>query len=162
MTTNSVLFPFFSWRSDGAWSFWPLYGVNYQRESDHRYALWPFVTWASYREDRDTADAGSSWMVWPLFSQVTRERECQTSLIPPFFSFASSYSRRLGEDGFPVASSVRIRCPWPFVEYERTPARRRTSVWPFYERVVDLDYSNGGTSSSVTRFGWKLVELYDD
>ena len=35
-------------------------------------------------------------------------------------------------------------------------------MWPFYERVVDLDYSNGGASSSVMRFGWKLVELYDD
>ena len=60
LTSNSVLFPFVSWRSDGAWSVWPLYGVNYQRESDHRYVLWPFVTWASYRADRDTAGAGSS------------------------------------------------------------------------------------------------------
>ena len=162
METNSVLFPFFSWRSDGAWSFWPVYGVNYQRESDHRYVLWLLVTWASYREDRDTAGAGHSWMVWPLFSQVSRERESQTSLIPPFFSVASAYSRRRGEDGLPVASSVRIRCPWPFVEYERTPARRRVSVWPLYERVVDLDYSTGAASGSVTRFGWKLVELYDD
>ena len=63
LTTNTVLFPFFSWRDDGAWSFWPLYGINHQRESDHQYALWPIVTWASYREDRDTAGEGSSWMV---------------------------------------------------------------------------------------------------
>lgn len=162
LTSNAVLFPFVSWRSDGAWSMWPLYGVNYQRESDHRYALWPLVTWASYREDRDTAGEGYSWMVWPLYSHVARARETQTSFLPPFFSAASTASRRLNEDGTPVATSVRVRCPWPLVEYERTPARRRVSVWPFYERSVDLDYATGAETSHVTRFGWKLVELYDD
>ena len=70
LVTRSVLFPFFSWRDDGAWSVWPFYGVNYQRESDHRYVLWPFATWASYREDRDTAGAGSSWMLWPLVGRI--------------------------------------------------------------------------------------------
>ena len=34
LTTNTVLFPFFSWRDDGAWSFWPFYGINHQRESE--------------------------------------------------------------------------------------------------------------------------------
>ena len=165
LTSNSVLFPFVSWRSDGAWSLWPIYGVNYQRESDHRYALWPIVTWASYREDRDTAGAGSSWMVWPLYGQVRRERERQDLFLPPFFSVASVWSRRKHAPGEPASSgpdSLRIRAPWPFFEYERTPSRRRVSLWPLYERVVNLDYSGGGESGSVTRFGWKLVELYDD
>ena len=47
LTTNTVLFPFFSWRDDGAWSFWPFYGINHQRESDHQYALRRRVTWAN-------------------------------------------------------------------------------------------------------------------
>ena len=59
------------------WSFWPLYGINHQRESDHQYALWPIVTWANYREDRDTAGEGYSWMVWPLYGQIRRARERQ-------------------------------------------------------------------------------------
>lgn len=164
MTSNAVLFPFFSWRSDGAWSIWPFYGVNYQRESDHRYALWPFVTWATYREDRDTAGEGSSWMVWPLYGQIRRSRERQDMFIPPFFSVAASWSRRKADDGIANSGpdSIRVRCPWPFVEYESTPLRRRISIWPIYERVANLSYKDGSETARVTRFGWKLVEIYDD
>ena len=151
LTSNSVLFPFFSWRSDGAWSFWPVYGVNYQRESDHRYVLWPIVTWASYREDRDTAGEGYSWMFWPLYGQVRRARESQDLFLPPFFSYSET-----------AQGAWRLRCPWPFVDIERTRTRSRTSVWPFYERSVNLDFMKGEESSRVTRFGWKLVEIYDD
>lgn len=164
LETNTILFPFFSWRSDGAWSFWPVYGVNYQRESDHRYALWPLVTWASYRDDRDTAGEGCSWMAWPLYGRVRRRYESQDMFIPPFFSFGSSWTKRAGDGGAPSGEpdSVRVRCPWPFFEYERTPARRRISVWPFYERDVNFDYLRGEETARVTRFGWKLVEIYDD
>ncbi len=160
LTTNTVLFPFFSWRDDGAWSFWPLYGVNHQRESDHRYALWPIVTWADYRKDRDTAGEGSSWMVWPLYGQVRRERERQDLFLPPFFSYAEV--RKANWQGEP---GVRLRCPWPIFELESTSVRERLSVFPLYERVRLATYAKGdgdGVSSSVTRFGWKLVELYDD
>ncbi len=150
LDTHSVLFPFFSWRSDGAWSFWPVYGLNKQRESDHRYFLWPVVTWAGYREDRDTAGEGWSWMVWPIYGQVRRARESQDMLIPPFFSVART------------KQSLRVRAPWPIFEYVRTPVRRRISVWPLYERNVQLDYRKAEPESTVTRFGWKLVELYDD
>ncbi len=161
LTTNTVLFPFFSWRDDGAWSIWPVYGVNHQRESDHRYALWPVVTWASYREDRDTAGAGSSWMVWPLYGRVRREREDQDLFLPPFFSwietrsrFSSSARRSTGEK--------RLRCPWPIVEWESNTKRERLSIWPFYEHVNWRTYREGGDAGAVTRIGWKLVELYDD
>ena len=166
MTSNSVLFPFFSWRSDGAWSFWPVYGVNYQRESDHRYVLWPLVTWASYREDRDTAGEGYSWMFWPLYGRVRRAYESQDSFLPPFFSFATSRNRReIHDDGIVDSGpdSYRLRCPWPFFEWEIVRGvRERLSIWPFYERDVHFDYRTGGESSHVTRFGWKLVEIYDD
>ncbi len=151
LVTNAVLFPFISWRSDGSWGLWPIYGVNHARESDHRYALWPFVTWASYREDRDTAGAGSSWMVWPVCGRVERERETQTLVAPPFFSYAETAS-----------GDWKLRSPWPFIEVERTAARRRTSVWPLWESVENLSWKDGSTVSSVTRFGWKLVEIYDD
>lgn len=152
LETNTILFPFFSWRSDGAWSVWPFYGVNYQRESDHRYILWPLATWASYREDRDTAGEGYSWMFWPLYGQVRRAREEQDLFIPPFFSYART------------AQSRRIRAPWPLFEYERTPLRSRISFWPFWERNISYDISKGQDKEigRVNRFGWKLVEVYDD
>ncbi len=164
LTTNSVLFPFFSWRSDGAWSVWPFYGLNRQRESDHRYALWPLVTWASYREDRDTAGAGRSWMMFPLCARVDRARESQRSFLPPFFSFAYTFGKRTADLGWSGPESVRVRCPWPFFECESSPSRERLSVWPFYERTIDYSYRarERRETARVTRFGWKLVELYDD
>ena len=165
LETNSILFPFLSWRSDGSWSLWPIYGVNRQRESVHRYVLWPFVTWAHYESDRDTAGEGYSWTLFPLWSRVRRQFEQQDSFLPPFFSVASSQSRRSSQDGeveHDSADSFRLRCPWPFFEYESSPRRWRLGIWPLYERVVDYDYKSGSESSRVTRYGWKLVELYDD
>ena len=121
MTTNAVLWPFFHWRDDGSFGIWPLYEVNHKRESDHRTVLWPIVTWAKYREDRDTAGAGYSWMVWPLFGMVDREREQQWLALPPLISHA------------------------------KTPDCERTFIFPFYEH-----------HNTTYRFGWKLVELYED
>ena len=161
LTTNTVLFPFFSWRDDGAWSAWPLYGLNRQRESDHRYVLWPIVTWASYREDRDTSGEGCSWMVWPLCGQVRRQRESQDLFLPPFFSWTETFSRPW-RDMTNSAPEMRLRCPWPIFEWESNARRERLSIWPLYERVDWRTYSKGDGAGSVTRFGWKLIELYDD
>lgn len=150
LTSRAVLFPFFSWRDDGAWGTWPFYGVNYQRESEHRYALWPIVTWADYQEDRDTGGAGYSWMVWPLWGSVERTRERQTLFLPPFFSWAEA------------GSGWRLRCPYPLVEFESTPSRRRQSLFPFYEHVETLKYRDGASDGDIYRFGWRLVEIYPD
>ena len=97
LETETVCFPFLSWRTDGSWSVWPFYGCNHQRESDHRYALWPLVTWASYREDRDTAGEGYSWTVLPLYGRVRRVRERQTLVLPPFFTFAHAFNNGHGQ-----------------------------------------------------------------
>ena len=148
MTSNVVLFPFFHWRDDGSWGVWPLCGVGHQRESDHYYALWPIATWASYRADRDTGGAGYSWMFWPLWASIERERESQWMFVPPFFGYAKT----------PFGS--RIRAPWPFFELERTTAKRRISVFPLFEDVRLNRYSDGSSERGATRFGWKLVELY--
>ncbi len=156
LTTHAVLWPFFHWRDDGSFGVWPLYVSNHQRESFHQTALWPLVTWARYEEDRDTAGAGSSWMLWPLYGQVRRRRESQHLVLPPLFSYARTLSTRGEEEG------VRVRAPWPLFEYERTPRRTRLSVFPFYERLDHHTYEAESSTSSITRFGWKLVELYPD
>lgn len=150
MTTDAFLFPFFHVRSDGSWGVWPLCGLGKQRESEHRYICWPFFTWANYRQDRDTAGEGVSSMIWPICASVSRERELQVLVVPPFFSYART------------DSTTRWRMPWPLVEVERGARRNRISVFPFYEKVDDFDYADKRRVNGVTRFGWRLVELYDD
>ncbi len=160
--TSNVLFPFISWSSDGSWGVWPFYGIKYHRESEHRYAFWPFSTSALYQSDRDTSGAGYSWMVWPFYGEVVREREKQVMMFPPFFSFAET-SSSLFRGGKPSRhTSIRVRSPWPFFEYEDSLSRKRISIFPFYESVKNYSYKEGATEKSVKRFGWRLVELYDD
>ena len=161
MRSHSVLFPFFHWRDDGSWGFWPVYGVGHQRESDHRYFLWPLFTWADYREDRDTSGAGFSWMFWPLVGHVEREREDQWLVIPPLFSLAVV---RYPEFSTPEEDirGMLLKCPWPIFEWENSANRERISVLPLYERIRWRSMKDGEFSGSVTRFGWRLVEIYDD
>ena len=150
LTTNSVLWPFIHWRDDGSWGFWPFYVCNHQRESFHQTALWPIVTWAEYERDRDTAGEGYSWMVWPLWAEVRRERERQTMFLPPLFSYAET------------PHGYRWRMPWPLVEIEHNTDRDRITIFPFYEKNTIKGYADGEIRGSVTRFGYKLVELYPD
>lgn len=160
METNAVLFPFIHWRDDGSWGFWPLYVCNQHRESYHRSMLWPIFSWAYYAPDRDTAGAGSSWMVWPLAGGVTREREEQWLFLPPLFSYVETFPR-LASRQVNSAPDIRVRAPWPIVEYESTARRERLSIFPLYESVELKTYSQG-VSSRVKRFGYRLVEIYDD
>ena len=150
MTTNAVLFPFFHWRDDGSWGFWPVCGTSHNRADDHSYALWPLFNWKTSFADRDTAGAGTSWMFWPLCAHVDRERESQWMVLPPFFSHAEA------PDGW------QGRYPLPLVEVERRASRSRTSVFPFYEHIVNYRYYDHAETGRITRFGWRLVELLPD
>ena len=161
MTSNAVLFPFVTWRDDGSWGFWPFAGVGHQRESDHRYCLWPLATWADYRADRDTGGAGSSWMFWPVCGGVSREREDQWLFLPPLFSWTETRSKPWAEQGN-SAPEIRLRCPWPIFEWEASSRRDRLSVFPLYETTTLKSYSDATPDLTTRRFGWKLVELYPD
>lgn len=149
--SHAVCWPFITWRDaprEGL-GIWPFYGYGTQRESEHSYVLWPFVTWASYRADRDTSGAGSSWMFWPFYGQVRRERESQTMLIPPFFSYTQT------------DSATRTRFLWPFVEVLRSSIRDRTSIWPLFESVESYAYTDKKKErpeEKTWRLGWQLVE----
>ena len=161
MTTNSVLFPFFHWRDDGSWGFWPLYGNSHNRADDHWYALWPLWNWKTSFPDRDTGGEGTSWMFWPLCGRVDREREQQWLFLPPFFSYAETSPKFLSERGN-SAPNMRLRCPLPLVEVERSSDRDRTSIFPFWEHIVNRGYRDGAKIDEITRFGWRLVELLPD
>ncbi len=150
LTTNAVLFPFFHWRDDGSWGCWPICGFSHNRADDHGYALWPLINWKTSFEDRDTGGAGVSWMFWPLYGRVDREREYQQLVLPPLFSYVET------------PSGWRGRYPWPLVEIERFRNRHRTSFFPFYEQVIDYRYYDGKETARATRFGWRLVELLPD
>lgn len=150
MTSNAVLFPFFHWRDDGSWGFWPIYGISQNRADDHRYLLWPLLNWKTYYADRDTGGKGVAWMLWPLFASVDREREQQWQVLPPLISRAET------PDGW------QVRFPWPLVEIERFRKRSRTSIFPFYEHIENFRYLDGEKTSEITRFGWRLVELLPD
>ena len=161
MRSRSVLFTFFHWRDDGSWGFWPVCGVGHQRESDHRYFLWPIFTWADYRADRVTAGAGYSWMFWPLVGHVEREREDQWLVIPPLFSLAVVSYPEFSTPEEEIRGRL-LRCPWPIFEWENSANRERISILPLYERIRWRSMNDGEFSGSVTRFGWRLVEIYDD
>ncbi len=163
--SHAVLWPIVSWKDEPrpAFGLWPLFGWSRRRESNHAYALWPIATWARYDEDRDTAGAGASFMVWPLFGGVRRARETQDLLLPPFFSFAQTDGGRgsvapSGGGGPRRNRTSRLRCPWPFVDWERGPSRDRLSIWPFWESVDGYAFGTGAHEESTWRVGWKLVE----
>ena len=147
--SHAVLWPLVSWKESprNSIGIWPFWGHATRRESEHSYVLWPIATWASYGEDRDTGGAGDSWMFWPFYGRIRRERERQDLYLPPFFSWAET------------PQGWRLRVPWPLVDLERMPARNRTSVWPFVERVQGFSfYERERVEEDSWRFGWKLVE----
>jgi hypothetical protein len=89
-------------------------------------------------------------MFWPLCGRVDREREQQWLFLPPFFSYAET------------PGGWRGRYPLPLVEIERRSERDRTSVFPFWEHIVNRSYRDGAKIDEITRFGWRLVELLPD
>lgn len=147
MTSNAILWPLFHWRDDGSWGLWPLYVTGHNRTDDHTTVLWPLWNWKTCYPDRDTAGAGRAWMFWPLCGGVKREREEQWLFLPPLFSHVET------------ASGWRGRYPIPLVEIERFTNRSRTSVFPFYEKIVNLAYKDGAETGVIYRFGWRLVEI---
>ena len=150
LTSDVVLFPFVHWRSDGSWGFWPFYGLSHNRADDSQYVLWPIFTWQTCFADRDTAGAGSAWMCWPFCGRVDRVRESQWMVLPPFFSQVET------------PQGWRGRYPWPLVEIERLRTRDRTSVFPFYESIVNRAYLDGAETTRIQRYGWRLVENLPD
>lgn len=145
---GAILWPFLTWKENGTGTVgvWPIFSHARLRESDHWYALWPLATWAHYDEDRDTAGAGHSWMLWPLYGTVSRAREEQHLVLPPFFSHTHT------------PHVTRWRLPWPFVDVEHGSKRDRISVWPLYEQVEGFSFVGQAPEERTYRILWKLVE----
>jgi len=116
----------------------PVYGRTEKRDSDHLYAFWPFWTSEVYRDERNP---GSSWMLFPLYGRVDREKEQQRLVVPPFFSHAKT------------DAAERWRLPWPFIETATAPTSRKRSYWPVYGDVEREDERRWCAA-------WPLVEHF--
>ncbi len=90
---HHVLWPFFSWASDGkghrSLRIWPLYARSEQRGKWwNGYVLWPFVTYGRRAASKNKA-AADYWMLWPLFGRA-RSLDGQGGSIQvlwPFFRY---------------------------------------------------------------------------
>jgi len=117
--TTSILWPIYSkTRGDKVERFriFPLYGrTQLKGEYDKRFLLWPFWTAADYFNEKNE---GSSWILFPIYGQVRKEKERTTWVIPPFFRFTA------GEQQITY-------CPWPFFQRARGKVNR-FALWPFF------------------------------
>ncbi|MDD4622712.1 MAG: hypothetical protein PHG71_05690 [Kiritimatiellae bacterium] len=117
----------------------PIYGeTNKRGVEEHCYTFWPFWTSAVY----NGRNPGSSWMLFPLYGRVRREKERQTLILPPFFSRAET------------DAAVRWRTPWPFIESLTAPDVQKRSFWPFYGSV-DRDDERRWYAA------WPLIEHFN-
>ena len=102
----------------------PISGTTRREGECHSYRFWPFWTSAVYENGRNSGD---SWMLFPLYGAVDREKEQQWLFLPPFFSHAKT------------DSADRWRMPWPFYETEKRATLKKRSYWPFYGDIGSED-----------------------
>ncbi|MDR2850140.1 MAG: hypothetical protein LBW77_06335 [Verrucomicrobiota bacterium] len=115
---------------------------NNKYQVDRLYAFWPFWTSAVYRGERNP---GSSFIFFPFYGEVNREKETQRLVLPPLFSHAQT------------DSAERWRLPWPFYETQTTretattKASRKRSYWPVYG-----DFTGGDETRWYA--AWPLID----
>lgn len=100
--------------------FFPFYGVMH-RESEwsRRFALWPI--WTDVRYGEAESDSGGAWMLFPVMGRIKTDQQRGWYVLPPLVSDV----QRL--DG----SYRRRHLPWPFVQLQDGPVRRRV-YWPIW------------------------------
>lgn len=118
--TRDFLWPVFSRTSGkGIYRFrvFPFYARSYHRDKfEKRFYMWPFFTWARYKEP---GHAGTAYIVWPLWGRVKLDDERTWMVLPPLFRF--SKGQRLDYSYY----------PWPFVQHSRGLVQK-FYIWPFW------------------------------
>jgi hypothetical protein len=155
-TTHHILFPFFSWTEapdGGGWRAWPLLGHNWVDDRyDRWFFLWPFFALRRENLKSNPRYHRTEWAVWPLYGKVRQGTYQSTSVLWPFFGYASDSATDFWAwDG-----------PWPLVRLMRPGDQRlvplpsnaseatRTRFWPFWSH-----YNGDGLDS--TWYAWPLV-----
>lgn len=125
-----VLWPIFG-RSSGPQSrslrVWPLVGYSAR---DGRYArwfwLWPLLHWHRERTPGTEELSSTKFMFFPLFGRTRIGSYRSTTVLWPFFGYATD----------PRGNYWSIDAPWPIVRIQRggldPQAEERTRLWPFY------------------------------
>jgi hypothetical protein len=125
---HHVLWPFFSWASDGeghrSLRIWPLYGrAEQEGKWWNGYVLWPFVTYGR-RQATEHQGAADYWMLWPLFGRARGAdgKSGNVTVLWPFFRYAWNAASGFRQWGL----------PWPIVVGSRQPGVKSRNVWPLW------------------------------
>jgi len=144
-TTYSILWPIFSWmhgaskaerdakgetdrhalEEGSGFHIWPLYGHTHVEASyDRTFVLWP-IFHIEHNELSNPPDKQEfKWFFFPLIGHTTRGAYTSTSVLWPFFGWASD----------PKTGMWAWDGPWPLVRLYHDPVDdvQRTRFWPFY------------------------------
>jgi len=118
--TRDVLWPIYSkTEGKGIYRFriFPFYARSHHRDKfEKRFIMWPFWTWARYKEP---GNSGVGYIVWPLWGRIKLEDQMTWMFIPPLFRF--SKGQRLDYSYY----------PWPFIQHSRGLVEKRY-FWPIW------------------------------
>ena len=118
--TKDVLWPIYS-RTEGKgiyrFRIFPFYARSHHRDKfEKRFILWPFWTWARYKEP---GHSGTGYILWPLWGHVELEDQETWMFVPPLFRF--SKGQRLDYSHY----------PWPFIQHSRGLVEK-LYIWPLW------------------------------
>lgn len=120
VVTTDVLWPVYSRTTGkGIYRFrvFPFYARSFHRDKfEKRFYMWPFFTWARYKEP---GHSGTAYIVWPLWGRVKLDDERTIMLLPPLFRF--SKGERMDYSYY----------PWPFIQHSRGLVEK-IYIWPFW------------------------------
>lgn len=138
-----VLFPFFGWtRGTGknGWHAWPFALRAWHEGAYDRWSfLWPVFHVQRNRLWERTPER--KWMVLPLLGRTRAGNYTATSVLWPFFGWASD----------PVTGFWALDAPWPLVRLQTGPEdTKRRRFWPFFS------YLHAG-SLTAWDFAWPIV-----
>jgi len=146
VTTRNLLFPFLSWKKGpevSGWKVFPLVGSHAKKDSYRRtFMLWPL--WHHWEEDMDKKEPRRGWFLFPLFGRIEQGDYQATTVLWPFFGWASRPSTDYKAWSF-----------WPLLKSESggvTPDREVTRVLPFLLRHRD---ATGETTSWLWPLVWR-------
>ncbi len=156
--TWHVLWPFLGYGENFAGGhslrIFPLYSESIRPgSSERRSVLWPIFYHARDGLDRPPEERTSRWSFLPLIGRMRRGSYSATTVLWPFFGWASD-----SESGFRAWDG-----PWPLVRLQRPGANpevaNRTRFWPFWSHFENRQLSS-------TYWAWPFVNLrserYDD
>jgi hypothetical protein len=104
------------------WRFLPFYSTStWEGHEEYRAVLWPIFNWS--RTKLYTEHPVTSFMVFPLFGRTWSDVESQTTLLWPFFTFASS------DRGYRETNLF-----WPVFRTMQSPEGSAFRLWPLYSR----------------------------